>query len=187
MKCIILLFCVLSIINDPLYSQFTEKLDVSNGFKSFTFKKSPSQIPNIQQDNNPMFPQKNVLFYRYVGKEHTHFNGILIKGIALEFYKNQLFQIRVEFGNFNDEYTVNEFAIVQDALVRNYGAPYVSNKVSPVAKILTSCFWTGNNVMLNHMRMDFEKSPPTQNNSILGYLLFTETILRAQQQADELN
>lgn len=186
MRCISFLL-LLATLNQNSFSQFSSKLDEIYGFKSFTFKKHPQDFKNITILTKNQIHQKNVVDYKYLGTDLT-FNGILIQELSLEFYKNQLYQIRVGFGNIHKEYSNDEYAIVQDALIRNFGPSYISNEEGTVSKILNSSFWMGNKVMLNHIRIDLGESKSSNGyNRIAGYMLFTETILKAQQQADELN
>lgn len=168
------------------FCQFSEKLDVLYGFKKFKFRQSPTQIANIQKLSSDYMPQKNVTRYKYTGTDIQNFNGVQIDEIQLEFYKNKLYQVKVVFGNIKKEYTSEEYTVVQNALINNFGSPYISNEPNSVVKILNSSFWTGKKVLLNHLRLDLGDSINSNNNRIAGYMLFTESTLKELQQSDEL-
>ena len=172
------------------FCQYSTALDQLNGFKIFKFHQTSTSIKNIRPSRiKYTVQQKNVSHYDYIGDDIADFNGIKISSIALDFYNDKLYQIRVAFGTIEKAYSSDEYVVVQNALVNNFGISYLSTAKNPIESMTTlnSNFWTGKNVLLHHIRFDLGESKyGSQYNSITGYMLFTETNLKARQQADEL-
>ncbi|ABQ07378.1 hypothetical protein [Flavobacterium johnsoniae] len=140
---------LLIFISQTSISQTLNDLDLKNGFRHFKFGSSPSLIKNIVKQENQAFQNPNVVVYDYVGTDINNIYNEKVESISLIFFKNKLFNICVNFGDFE----TSDFKRILYALEKTYGKKWVepTNKESI---ILNGAIWAGKNVVLELFKMD---------------------------------
>lgn len=153
------------------FGQSVNDLDLKNGFRSFKLGTSPSENKNIikVEKQNPAFP--NVVVYKYLGKDLESVFGIKVESVKLSFYKNKLFSISINFGDFGKSFELYEYNTILSTLKQVYGAKY-QNPSNEDGIIMNGAIWDGKHVKLELLRIDFSKSitNPTDYGHINGYI-----------------
>lgn len=151
--------------------QSINDLDIKNGFRNFKLGTSPSQNKNLIKDEkqNPAFP--NVVTYKYYGKDLETIFSIKVESVKLSFYKNRLFSISINFGDFGKSFELHEYNTILSTLKQVYGVKY-QNPSNDEGIITNGAIWDGKNVKLELLRIDFSKSftNPKDYGHIIGYI-----------------
>ncbi|WP_222616344.1 hypothetical protein, partial [Flavobacterium bernardetii] len=130
-------------------SQTLNDLDIKNGFRHFKFGSSPSLIKNIVKQENQASQNPNVVVYDYVGSDIDNIFNEKVESISLSFFKNKLFNIGVNFGDFES----SDFERILSALEKTYGEKWVK-PTNKDGKILNGAIWAGKNVVLELFKFD---------------------------------
>lgn len=158
-------------LSQLVISQTTNDLDIKNGFRNFKLGSNPLQNKNIVKSDyqNPSFP--GVIVYKYKGADLKSIFDVEIESIELSFFKNQLFSIRVIFGDVGKSFELHEFNSIQGFLERAYGTKWdnISNDDGTIAN---GSIWNGKNVKLELVRVDSSKSKtnPKDYGFVGGYI-----------------
>lgn len=130
-------------------SQNLNDLDIKNGFRHFKFGSSPSLIKNIVKQENQASQNPNVVNYDYLGTDINNIFNEKVESIILSFFKNKLFSIGVNFGDFE----LSDYERILSALEKTYGEKWVKPN-NEHGKILNGAIWAGKNVVLELFKYD---------------------------------
>ena len=159
----------LFIIINSIFSQQLVDLDKKNGFKQFSLRSSPEQINNIEKIENQYSKNPLIKEYRYIGDDIKAIFNVDIKEIKLNFFKNKLFSLTIEFGDENREFNDEDYKLISYALMETYGKVIKNAKTDE--NILKGSAWIGEKVILELVKLFYvEKRVEPNFNYIKGYI-----------------
>lgn len=163
---------ILFLFSNFIFGQSLNDLDLKNGFRHFKLGSSPSQFKNIKKIENPISEQFNAISYKYIGDDINYVGGVKVVDIKLDFFKNKLTSITVNFGEYDgNDFTEEEFRTLRIFLENIYGKEWLEPK-NKNKKLLNSCIWDANKIRLELNRFDFNKAEThPENILIVGYIL----------------
>ena len=173
-----------------LFSNFTlaqsvNDLDLKNGFRHFKLGSSPNLIKNIVKKTNQFSPK--IVRYDYLGKDIDNISNVKVTSVTLDFYKNKLCSIGINFGSFEEKsFEIYEFNDILSALEKTYGINWV-NPTNKSGVITNGAIWAGKKVTLELLRTDFSKSKikPADYGFIGGYInIYDKKLMNEMESSD---
>ena len=156
----------------PLTVVFSQNLidhEKKNGFKQFKLRSTPEQIENIEKIENQYSKNPLIKEYKYVGNDIKAIFNVDIKDIKLNFFKDKLFAITIEFGDEEKEFTDEDFKLISYALEETYGKDIKNAKTDE--NILKGSVWIGKKVTLELVKLFYvEKRVEPTYHYIKGYI-----------------
>lgn len=161
------------------FSQNLTNLDNKNGFKQFKLRSTPDQIKNIEKVENQYSKNPLVTEYKYIGNDIKAIFNVDVERITLNFFKNKLFSIVIDFGNKEKEFTDTDFKLISYSLEETYGKDWKKAKTDE--NILMGSAWIGKKVELDLAKLFYiEKRTSPTYNYIKGYIGIVDIELTRQ-------
>jgi hypothetical protein len=166
MKKIIFILLILTSLTN-IYSQKNQALDTKNGFRQFRLGSAPSQIANIQQKESIYSKNPNVKEYNYIGKDIEYVANVKVYSITLEFYKNKLSNISIQFGGRRTGHSLSdeEYIKIKDYLQVAYGPG--EQKYYKEDTYIIGFSWSGTKVALDFNLISLPNTAESPNEPIL--------------------
>ena len=142
---------------------------------------SPLQIKNLVIQTNQKSENPHVATYKYIGKDIEYVAGIKVDNIILSFFKNKLYSIGVNFGDFEQiQFTHNEYTTLQEYLEQSYGDKWLL-PLNNEGRTLEGAIWKGKKVTLELFRRGYgQKNNLNDYDYVGGYIHIFENNLNKQ-------
>jgi hypothetical protein len=150
--CLFTLFTVTGVI-----SQTNKTVDEKNGFLEFKFGKKPSDLKGKIEKIPANIQNNNTDRYKVTSPDYKKVFGYEVKSIELEFFKNQLYAITIDFVNETDDIS---YGYVQYKLQDIFGesSANIEPESSDYLTMLKGEAWKGSKSILYLHKMKIKSS-----------------------------